>query len=637
MKKLIITICILNLFFVCFSSIGFAANWNTVIKLKPGENFITINSDRVVVEKSFVEKGVTMVPIRAITEGFGAQVEWNSGDNSIGIINNNTTIKLFVGKSAAVVNGVRKTLDCPPEVIKNTTMVPLRFLSENFSAYVDYNSKTSQITVVIPYGDYNKRFRYISKGKIGDSFYGWSVMYPAGCTVVDKDPSGKSILVKNQDEGYYYYIYNVKADMVKNENDLLEELMSYVDNEKILSKSFIDVKGQKWADMVLESEDEIYEYRAAVKNGRMYQMHFYASRKEDFTGLTKGKEFKDILDSYDLNYVGNTQDVRDVNEIKDGLYTYRDDVYGWTINLLPGLSLDIKKSENNREIIDENGAEEGLTCGVSFSSVDSGETLSSYVDGKVSELYEDINKDYFKMLTIQETKAGAVPAKKVVCELSMGDSSYVMYDLYLISGKYKYNVYLLGRSELFTDVNSKIYDTMIQSFVPITSDKFGRIVNSASLLRGQTTEFVNDEFNWSCKYPALWDIKGEENSSTVVISDKSELLEIYVGAAKNISEQLVKQRLAEKIDILRKSDDFKMTDEQTVIEKNIPMDKLSCEYELDGIRYHYDAYIFRNGDDVFGVHFTVADVVNSEENQRRLKAFWESFQFEPQDTGGESI
>lgn len=60
---------------------------------------------------------------------------------------NVTTIKIFIGKAEAYVNGTKTTLDQPPEIINSRTMVPIRFVSENMNATVDWNATTREVTI----------------------------------------------------------------------------------------------------------------------------------------------------------------------------------------------------------------------------------------------------------------------------------------------------------------------------------------------------------------------------------------------------------------------------------------------------------------------------------------------------------
>ena len=85
----------------------------------------------------------TFVPLRALSEAFGADVEWKT-DNSIIIDYNDTKIVMNVGKTSFTVNGKTKTMDVAPYIVADAgrAMVPVRFISEalGFTVTPSYNT-----------------------------------------------------------------------------------------------------------------------------------------------------------------------------------------------------------------------------------------------------------------------------------------------------------------------------------------------------------------------------------------------------------------------------------------------------------------------------------------------------------------
>ncbi len=109
----------------------------------------------------------------------------------------------------------------------------------------------------------------------------------------------------------------------------------------------------------------------------------------------------------------------------------------------------------------------GITCGVEFYFVGKGEKLSSYVNGKIDELKSEIGDEYIKQSNIQSINVGGIPASRVSYEVKIENVTYVFYDMYLIKGQYKYNVYLFGRKDLFTGAKIQLYDKILKSFTPM--------------------------------------------------------------------------------------------------------------------------------------------------------------------------
>lgn len=120
------------------------------VSFNVGSNIININGNKVEVEKPYViGTGVTLVPIRVISEAFGAKVDWNGDTKTVTVACNDTTIEIAIGSKTAIVNGEEKELEEAPELTDNGfTMIPLRFISENLGAEVGYDNATQAITVV---------------------------------------------------------------------------------------------------------------------------------------------------------------------------------------------------------------------------------------------------------------------------------------------------------------------------------------------------------------------------------------------------------------------------------------------------------------------------------------------------------
>ena len=94
--------------------------------------------------------GRTMVPVRFIAESFGAEVEWNGGQVTFKY--QDQTIILSVGQDHAQVNGKKVGFDAPAVMMNHRTMVPLRFISELFGAQVEWVG-VRQLVVVTMLGD----------------------------------------------------------------------------------------------------------------------------------------------------------------------------------------------------------------------------------------------------------------------------------------------------------------------------------------------------------------------------------------------------------------------------------------------------------------------------------------------------
>ena len=120
------------------------------VSFKVGDSTLTINGEAVTVETPYVVgTGVTLVPIRVISEAFGAEVNWDGETKTVTVSCGECKVIVTVGSKTALVNGEEKTLEEAPELTDGGfSMIPLRFISESLGATVGYDNETAQITVV---------------------------------------------------------------------------------------------------------------------------------------------------------------------------------------------------------------------------------------------------------------------------------------------------------------------------------------------------------------------------------------------------------------------------------------------------------------------------------------------------------
>lgn len=94
-----------------------------------------------------IESGRTLMPIRALVEALGAQVEWNAETRVVTIIKGETTVSLALDSTLATVNGEEVALEVAAKVVDGRTVVPARFVSEGLGLYVSWLAQHRTIVV----------------------------------------------------------------------------------------------------------------------------------------------------------------------------------------------------------------------------------------------------------------------------------------------------------------------------------------------------------------------------------------------------------------------------------------------------------------------------------------------------------
>ncbi|GEA17465.1 N-acetylmuramoyl-L-alanine amidase [Moorella sp. E306M] len=116
----------------------------------PGVTLI-LNGNRVdpAVPPYIDDNGRTMVPLRFVMEYMGARVDWVEKEQGIVVNRGATILKMWIGSRQAYVNGQGILLDTTPVLKGNTTMVPIRFISQAFGGQVDWNAASQTVRITL--------------------------------------------------------------------------------------------------------------------------------------------------------------------------------------------------------------------------------------------------------------------------------------------------------------------------------------------------------------------------------------------------------------------------------------------------------------------------------------------------------
>jgi hypothetical protein len=125
----------------------------TLIRMQLGKTEALVNSGPVTLSVApFAKNGSTLVPLRFLAETFGVAPQWDGVFRIIDMTVGGHQVRLQVGVRYAGVDGKRVALDVAPVITNGVTMVPLRFVSETMGADVMWDAGTKTITVIYPKG-----------------------------------------------------------------------------------------------------------------------------------------------------------------------------------------------------------------------------------------------------------------------------------------------------------------------------------------------------------------------------------------------------------------------------------------------------------------------------------------------------
>ncbi len=93
----------------------------------------------------------TLVPVRAIFEAMGIEVNWDPATRTVSANRANTAISMVIDSNIInkTINGTASTveIDVPAMILGDRTMVPARAIAESFGASVNWDGKTRTVIV----------------------------------------------------------------------------------------------------------------------------------------------------------------------------------------------------------------------------------------------------------------------------------------------------------------------------------------------------------------------------------------------------------------------------------------------------------------------------------------------------------
>ena len=91
--------------------------------------------------------GRVLVPVRGVFESMGFDVSWDNPSKTTTLKKEGLTITSQVDMNYMTVNGTQKSLDVKAQIINGNLMLPLRAISEATGAQVNWDSSTSTVSI----------------------------------------------------------------------------------------------------------------------------------------------------------------------------------------------------------------------------------------------------------------------------------------------------------------------------------------------------------------------------------------------------------------------------------------------------------------------------------------------------------
>ena len=118
--------------------------------LADGNASVKVNGNEVIYDqRPIIEDGRVLVPMRATFEALGAAIEWDDTTKTVKASNGTDNISIEIGKNELIIEGRENiTLDVAAKIVNGRTLVPLRAVSEAFNADVGWDNDTKTVSII---------------------------------------------------------------------------------------------------------------------------------------------------------------------------------------------------------------------------------------------------------------------------------------------------------------------------------------------------------------------------------------------------------------------------------------------------------------------------------------------------------
>ncbi len=109
------------------------------------------------------DRGNTMVGLRVAAQTLGISVSWEAQTRTVELAGEGLTMTVVIDSDIAIINGNEIQMTEPAIILNDRTMVPIRFVSEGFGAIVEYNDEMH--SVVVRSSSHNERCQILTGSK----------------------------------------------------------------------------------------------------------------------------------------------------------------------------------------------------------------------------------------------------------------------------------------------------------------------------------------------------------------------------------------------------------------------------------------------------------------------------------------
>ncbi|MBU5355448.1 copper amine oxidase N-terminal domain-containing protein [Paenibacillus barcinonensis] len=483
------------------------------LRVKAGSTSAFINGKKQNITKPLVIQGVTMVPVGVFKKAFGSEIVLEKND-VIKIKQGPHVAALTINSPIAWIDGIKVEMGAAPKMVNGVLMVPLRPVATGIGATIAPNSSGEIVIRLLQTGEGTDDGGIdLDKGKtrIGNSYYGWSIHYPADLLVLQSSEQERMMTFGAADESYYLEVYVSDQNVALDADDLLTQLVQVAkqSGDTILDREAVAAKNKPYARVVVKDMDGLlWELRQYVHDGRQYDVYLADYEATNYKDLGKHAS---LLNSFEPSYAQSNRTIKDLSTVEDGMRTVWNEDYGIGLTVPAGWSID------NKNMVYE--GEDGAYLQLRVTSAKAGATVKDWSDQLHKWMSDTFTPESYEQVGSFKTEIYGETAEVNEFRYNFGAGWQTEFDVLLQKNGYRYYVEYTFPEEQKDD--RAWFERIMKSIeieFEMVEDNFGQLDEDPYLTdKTKTITRTSKRYHYSVDIPRYWTPYSDKFESSPVI------------------------------------------------------------------------------------------------------------------------
>ncbi|MDM5281392.1 stalk domain-containing protein [Paenibacillus silvae] len=483
------------------------------LRVKAGSTSAFINGKKQNITKPLVIQGVTMVPVGVFKKAFGSEIVLEKND-VIKIKQGPHVAALTINSPIAWIDGIKVELGTAPKMVNGVLMVPLRPVATGIGATIAPNSSGEIVIRLLQTGEGTDDGDIdLDKGKtrIGNSYYGWSIHYPADLLVLQSSEQERMMTFGAADESYYLEVYVSDQNVALDADDLLTQLVQVAkqSGDTILDREAVAAKNKPYARVVVKDMDGLlWELRQYVHDGRQYDVYLADYEATNYKDLGKHAS---LLNSFEPSYAQSDRTIKDLSTVEDGMRAVWNEDYGIGLTVPAGWSID------NKNMVYE--GEDGAYLQLRVTSAKAGATVKDWSDQLHKWMSDTFTPESYEQVGSFKTEIYGETAEVNEFRYNFGAGWQTEFDVLLQKNGYRYYVEYTFPEEQKDD--RAWFERIMKSIeieFDMVEDNFGQLDEDPYLTdKTKTITRTSKRYHYSVDIPRYWTPYSDKFESSPVI------------------------------------------------------------------------------------------------------------------------